>query len=122
MRFRFSSTGTIYRWEFCERGRWFEIAAEGNLICNDARLLLRAAINGIGLAYSMAPMAREQLESGALVSLLEDYLPPYDGFYLYYPSRAQLAPKLRVFADFLRIRLGNLPAQARSARRSTTAR
>jgi DNA-binding transcriptional LysR family regulator len=106
LRSRFSAAGAIYRWEFCERGRWFEIGVEGNLVSNDHALGLRAALAGIGLLHTMEPRAREHLDSGALVSVLDDYLPPYDGFYLYYPSRAQLAPKLRVFADFLRERIG----------------
>lgn len=122
VRFRFSSSGAVYRWEFCEGGRWYEIGVEGNLVSNDAALSLRAALAGIGLVYTMEPFVRAQLASGALVSVLGEYLPPYDGFYLYYPSRAQLAPKLRVFADFLRERLNATPPQAPRARRSTTSR
>jgi len=105
VRFRFSTTSAIYRWEFCEHGRWFEIDAEGNLVSNDSALLLRAALTGIGLVHTMEPIMRAALASGAVVSVLDEFLPPYDGFYLYYPSRAQLAPKLRVFADFMRARL-----------------
>jgi len=120
LRSRFSAGGAVYRWEFCERERWFEIGIEGSLISNDTSLTLRAALAGIGLAHTMKPWAQPHLDSGALISVLDDYLPPYDGFYLYYPSRAQLAPKLRVFADFLRERL-NAPQPAR-ARRSTTSR
>jgi len=105
VRFRFSNTSAIYRWEFCEHGRWFEIDAEGNLVSNDSALLLRAALTGIGLVHTMEPIMRAALASGTVVSVLDEFLPPYDGFYLYYPSRAQLAPKLRVFADFMRARL-----------------
>jgi DNA-binding transcriptional LysR family regulator len=105
IRSRFSAGGTIYRWEFCERGRWFEVDVDGNLVSNDGALALRAALAGIGLAHTMEPLARAHLAAGTLASALDDWLPPYDGFYLYYPSRAQLAPKLRVFADFLRARL-----------------
>jgi DNA-binding transcriptional LysR family regulator len=127
LRFRFERGGATYRWEFCERRRWFEIGIEGNLICNDHALLLRAASSGIGLVYTMEPLVRAQLDAGTLVSVLDAYLPPYDGFYLYYPSRAQLAPKLRVFADFLRARLNAAPvrpapAQPARAKRSTTPR
>ncbi len=105
VRFRFSSTGAVYRWEFCERGRWYELDVEGNLVSNDNALSLGAALGGVGLIHTMEPLVRAPLAAGRLVSVLDAYLPPYDGFYLYYPSRAQLAPKLRVFADFLRERL-----------------
>lgn len=105
LRTRFSAAGSIYRWEFCERGRWYEINVEGPLVSNDTGLLVRAARDGIGLLHTMELVVRAELESGVLERVLDDHLPPYDGFYLYYPSRAQLAPKLRVFAEFLRERL-----------------
>jgi DNA-binding transcriptional LysR family regulator len=122
LRFRFARGGATYRWEFCERRRWFEIGVEGSLICNDHAVLLRAAANGVGLVHTMEPLVREQLAAGTLVSVLDAFLPPYDGFYLYYPSRAQLAPKLRVLADFLRERLNRPPLHGARASRSTTAR
>jgi DNA-binding transcriptional LysR family regulator len=62
-------------------------------------------LDGIGLAHVMHHQAREYLDRGRLVSVLDKWLPPYDGFYLYYPSRFQVPPKLRVFAEFLRARL-----------------
>jgi DNA-binding transcriptional LysR family regulator len=111
VRFRFSSTGAVYRWEFCEHGRWFEIGVEGNLVSNDNALSLRAALAGVGVVHMMEPVVRTQLAAGTLVSVLDDWLPPYDGFYLYYPSRAQLAPKVRAFADFMRTRLERAGAQ-----------
>lgn len=62
---------------------------------------LRAASNGVGLVYTIEPLVRMHLAAATLVSVLDAFLPPYDGFCLYYLSRAQLAAKLRVFADFL---------------------
>ena len=63
---------------------------------------MRAAIEGAGLANVLEPFAREALHDGRLESVLDDWLPPYEGFHLYYPSRFQVPPKLRVFIDFLR--------------------
>ena len=40
--------------------------------------------------------------AGRLVRVLEDWCPPYNGFYLYYPSRRQLPAALRAFIDFCR--------------------
>jgi len=35
--------------------------------------------------------------------VLDDWAPPpFEGFYLYYPSRRQIRPALKVFIDFLR--------------------
>ena len=67
--------------------------------------MMQAVLDGVGLSHMMQYTVREQLERGRLVSVLDKWLPPYDGFYLYYPSRYQVPPKLRVFAEFLRARL-----------------
>lgn len=109
VQFRLASSGALYRWEFAhksgpQKGRWFEIAVDGSLTVNDIGLSMRAALDGIGLAYAMEPFVREALADGRLESVLDGWLPPFDGFYLYYPSRFQVPPKLRVLIDFLRER------------------
>ena len=104
MRFRFSS-GVIYRWEFGRDGKDFEIDVDGPLICNDNDLMIAAARQGIGLTHIMEELVQRELQSGELVRVLEDWCPPFPGLYLYYPSRAQMPLKLRVFIDFLQARL-----------------
>jgi DNA-binding transcriptional LysR family regulator len=44
----------------------------------------------------------ELLESGALVRVLEDWCPPFAGYFLYYPSRRQQPAALSVLIDTLR--------------------
>lgn len=105
MRFRFSS-GVIYRWEFGRDGKDFEIDVDGPLICNDNNLMIAAAKQGIGLTHIMEELVQRELQSGELIRVLEDWCPPFPGLYLYYPSRAQMPLKLRVFIDFLQARLG----------------
>ncbi|MGH8146670.1 MAG: LysR family transcriptional regulator [Rhodanobacteraceae bacterium] len=106
VRFRFAS-GRIYHWEFAhpsgsQCGRWFEINVDGSLIVNDNTLAVAAACDGIALTHLIAPAVRHALNAGRLESVLDRWLPPYDGLYLYYPCRYQMPPKLRVFIDFLR--------------------
>jgi DNA-binding transcriptional LysR family regulator len=107
LRFRFSS-GVIYRWEFGRAGQEFEIDVDGPLICNDNGLMQVAAKQGVGLAHLMEDLVREDLARGALVRVLDDWCPPFPGFYLYYPSRAQMPLKLRVLIDFLAARLSSI--------------
>jgi len=104
LRFRFSS-GVIYRWEFGRAGQEFDMDVDGPLICNDNALMQAAAKQGIGLAHLMEDLVREDLASGELMRVLEDWCPPFPGFYLYYPSRAQMPLKLRALIDFLAARL-----------------
>ncbi len=92
--------GTLYRWEFEEGGREWEMAVPGTVITNDSSLMLAAAIGGLGLAYTLEPAAAPLVEAGLLERVLEPFLPETPGFFLYFPSRAQVLPKLRAFADF----------------------
>lgn len=105
--FRLSSSGALYRWEFAHtsgtrKGQWFELAVHGKLTVNDVALARRAALDGTCIIYTLEPDVHEALADGRLESVLDDWLPPFEGFYLYYPSRFQVPPKLRVFIDFLR--------------------
>jgi DNA-binding transcriptional LysR family regulator len=109
VRFRFASGG-LYNWEFAhpagpKRGRWFEIAVGGNLIVNDNALAAAAARDGIALTHATSPALQADIDSGRLETVLDRWLPAYDGLYLYYPSRYQMPPKLRVFIDFLKQRM-----------------
>lgn len=110
IRFRFAGGG-LYHWEFAhpagnQRGRWFETEVEGNLIVNDNVLAVHAARDGAGLTHLPVTAVQADLDAGTLESVLERWLPPYDGLYVYYPCRYQMPPKLRVFIDFLRQRFG----------------
>lgn len=107
IKYRLASSGAIYRWEFAhrsgaQRGRWYEMAVDGSLTVNDISLALRAAEDGVGITSLLEISARTAIAAGRLESVLEPWLPPFDGFYLYYASRFQVPPKLRVFIDFIR--------------------
>lgn len=91
-----------YRWEFSEGGREFEVDVAAQVTTNDLRLMLRAALAGGGITFGLEENYRRWLRSGELVALLEDYLPPFDGFYLYYPSRRNQPPKLRALVEHVR--------------------
>jgi DNA-binding transcriptional LysR family regulator len=94
--------GGIYRWEFTEAGKDFEIAVDGRIIANEAGVVVRAACDGLGLAYVIESSVRAELADQRLVRVLEPYCPSFPGYYLYYSSRTHLAPKLRALVDFLK--------------------
>ncbi|OJH35801.1 LysR family transcriptional regulator [Cystobacter ferrugineus] len=100
--FRMRSTGALYAWEL-ERGRrnW-RVPVRGGVVTNDNQLSVSLAEQGLGLAYAVEPMVAEQLRTGRLVRVLESYAPTVPGFFLYYPSRAQRTPALRLFVDAAR--------------------
>lgn len=102
--YRRITTGETYRWELTEDGKDLEIAVHGRLTVNDGDASVRAAIAGVGLAYILESIARPALADGRLVRVLARYCPPFPGLFLYYPSRAHLAPKLAALIGFLRVR------------------
>jgi DNA-binding transcriptional LysR family regulator len=101
--YRQRTRGGIYRWEFTEHGKDFEIAVNGRLLVNDGSLMVKAALDGLGLAYVLESGVRAHLAAGRLVRVLEPFCAPFPGFFLYYPSRAHVAPKLQALVDFLKI-------------------
>lgn len=102
--YRRRSSGAIYAWEFTEHGRDFQVAVDGRLVLDDGDLLIQAALDGLGVAHVLDASVHELIAQKRLVRVLEPFCPPFPGFYLYYPSRAQLPPKLEALVGFLRRR------------------
>lgn len=105
IRFRFASTGVVFRWELLDEGRPIEMEVTGPVTVNDTASMLSCAAEGLGLAYVLERTARDMLASGALRKVMPTASPVLPGFHLYYPSRRQLPPKLRCFVDFMTARL-----------------
>ncbi|WP_122289356.1 LysR family transcriptional regulator [Serratia plymuthica] len=101
IRHRFPS-GTIYRWEFERGGITQEIEVNGSLTLGDVSLMLRPAIQGLGLAYVFEDMATRYLAEGSLIQVLADWCPYYPGLHLYYPGRRHVPAPLKAFIDFAR--------------------
>jgi DNA-binding transcriptional LysR family regulator len=91
-----------YRWEFVEDGVPFDIAVNPQVTTNDLRFMIRSALCGAGITFAPEATFRPHIDSGDLLSLLEDYLPPFPGFYLYFPQRRNMAPKLRALVDHVK--------------------
>jgi DNA-binding transcriptional LysR family regulator len=91
-----------WRWEFEQDGKPFDVMVDPQVTTNDLRLMLRVATAGGGITFATRDCMRDHFDSGALVPLLEDYLPPFAGFYLYFPQRKHMAPKLRALVDHVR--------------------
>ena len=93
-----------YRWEFQEKGREFDVAVNTRVTTNDMQLMIRTACAGGGLTFGMEETFLPYLRRGELVSVLEGYCPSFSGFFLYFPDRRNLAPKLRALIDHVRYR------------------
>lgn len=100
--FRHGDAG-LYRWEFEKGEKSLSVAVNGPLVVDDLELVIRAALEGVGLAYMSEENAGPHLASGALARVLEDWCQPFPGFFLYYPSRRQQPAALSALIDVLRL-------------------
>ncbi len=95
----------IYRWEFEKNGRELTVAVNGPLVMSDQYLMIQAVKDGAGLACLFEAYAKPSIEDGSLVRVLEDWCPPFPGFFLYYSSRRQMSAGLRAFIDMAKVLL-----------------
>ena len=91
-----------YRWEFTEEGREFAVAVDPEVTTNDMGLMVRMALAGAGLTIGRAETVAPWLKDGRLSAVLDPFCPPLPGFFLFYPSRRHLAPKLRAMIDHVK--------------------
>jgi len=103
IRYRMGADGPVYRWEFEKRGRPVTVAVTGPFIVNDVELTIRAALDGVGLAFALEEHAAEHIARRRLVRVLEDWCPAFDGFFLYYPSRRQQPAAIQALVDAVRV-------------------
>ena len=96
-------TDETYRWEFDKGKQSLAVAVEGPLVVDDVQLLIRAAIDGVGLTFLMEEQADPYLVNGRLVRVLEDWCEPFAGYFLYFPSRRQQPAALSALIDMLRL-------------------
>jgi DNA-binding transcriptional LysR family regulator len=95
-------SGKLYRWEFEKHGQEMAIAVTGGLTLDNMELMTQAALHGLGIAYLSIHSAQAHLDSGQLVSVLDDWCPPIPGLFLYYPGHRHVPPGLRAFIDVVK--------------------
>jgi len=101
--------GTLYKWEFEKAHHSVEVEVEGPLIFDDEGMVVDAALASVGLGYVIEEQVASLLQAGDLVRVLEDWCPPFPGFFLYYPGRRQVSPALAALIDEVRV-----PAKVRT--------
>ncbi len=92
----------IFEWPFERDGKSRQVSVEGRVMINDPDMALRAAVDGLGIAYTIESLADPFLRSGQLVRALEEWSPSFEGLFLYYPGRRQVPAALRALIDMIR--------------------
>ncbi len=99
---RLPTHGGLYPWEFEREGREIRVRVDGQLTFNSVGPIVEASLAGYGLAYVPESLVQEHIEEGRLRAALEEWTPPFAGFFLYYPHRRQHSPAFSVVVDALR--------------------
>ena len=112
--YRMAPDAGLCLWDFEEDGRTVRVRVDGRLVLNDVELYLAATLAGQGLAHFYEDMVADHLAAGRLVRVLDDFCPPFPGYYLYHPSRRQVPPALAALIAALRARASPQPALRRA--------
>jgi DNA-binding transcriptional LysR family regulator len=101
---RFRHRGeSVYKWELDKGDESLAISVNGPLLLDELDLVIQAAISGAGLAWVSEDRVMDHLATGALVRVLEDWCPPFPGFFLYYPTRKHQPAALTALISVLRL-------------------
>ncbi len=95
-------TGRAFDWELMDGGKPVKVDLSGPIAVNDADAYVACALQGLGLVQAATYQVRAHLASGALVQVLRASPPTAMPVSLLYPQGRMAAPKLKVFADWLR--------------------
>jgi len=98
---RFPSTGKLEPWPLKRDAGMPEWTVPASMVCNTSAALLDVAVAGLGIACLPDFLVRPALLRGELVSVLDAHVEHQGTFRLLWASSKHLAPKLRVFIDFM---------------------
>lgn len=76
---------------------------------NNGEILTELAIAGVGYVLQPTFIVGEALKQGKLATILDQYAVTGSGLYAVYPHRKLIAPKLRVFIDYMSNYYGSPP-------------
>lgn len=94
--------GSTYRWRFEKDGEQVQIDVEGQISLDEASLTRAAVLAGTGIGYLFEQDILQEIKTGRVIRVLEDWTPPYPGLCLYYPGRRNLSAGVRAFLELAR--------------------
>lgn len=109
---RFSLSAQANGWLFEKDGYSEQVIPNAQYSVNSSLAIRDALREGFGISLIPYPYVEEDIKNGRLESVLDDWRTVATTLYAVYPSRLYLAPKIRVFLDFVAEILG--PATALS--------
>ncbi len=123
----YSLAGTTPSLPFEVDGKPYSLQVHSRMDANDAAPLVGVALAGLGAVCVPMLMAQADIERGALVPVLKEYMPTDLWLYAAYTQRRHNSAALRAMLDFLEAKVSQGPAQPaprpakRGARAAATA-
>jgi DNA-binding transcriptional LysR family regulator len=91
-----------FAWPFRRDGSLRRVSVRGPVSVNSGQLAVRAAADGLGIAYASEATAQPFVCSGRLIRVLEEWSPSHDGYFFYYPGHRQVPLAVRALIDMIR--------------------
>ncbi len=95
------SSGRGFEWEFKVEGHLRKYLPRSRFTFNDADLVLKAVLEGRGIAQLPMHLVSDHIARNELVMVLARHMPNDRGHYICFPSRQHLPTRIRVFVDFM---------------------
>ena len=94
-------------WAFRIDGEVTHLRPRGSLDCSDGQVLHDWCRAGLGIAWRSTWEVAAEVESGQLVTLLEEYAAPPNGIYAVFAHAKHLPLRVRLWIDFVKQRFGD---------------
>ena len=94
-------------WAFVVDGAVTHLRPSGRLDCSDGQVLHDWCAAGLGLAWRSTWEVEQEVASGRLVSVLDDFAAPPNGIYAVFPHAKHLPLRVRLWIDFLKHTYGD---------------
>lgn len=88
-------------WEAELNGKQYIVDAMGNFEGNSAHAVYLAALAGLGIARLSSYLVTDKIAQGELIRLFPEYAQKHADVAVIFTDKRNLAPKIRVFVDFL---------------------
>lgn len=102
---KFPSTGKLEPWPLRVPDGATEPVLPASMVCNTIEALVHVVHDDLGIACLPDFMVRNAIATGNLMTVLGDFNQHQGTFRILWPSSKHLAPKLRVFIDFMSMAL-----------------
>lgn len=89
-------------WTFLIDGQEHKLRVKGSLIVNGINQVHQACLDGYGFAYIPQALVQNDIASGRLLTVLDDFTITFPGYYLYYTSRLKSSAAFDVIVQLLR--------------------